>query len=1657
MSFNKTFRLFLSSTFNDMRAERDILQETVFPKLRSYCERHGFTFQPIDLRWGVSNEAGNDQKTMQICLDEVRRCKQALNPHFAIILGDRYGWIPLPASVEAEEFELVKSAILRCYDVDSKEVNYLNLWYRRNDNNVPAEYKLQPKVTSEHQSWEYWSDVEATLREAFKSVVNNELQDLLSDAQKFKYLASATEQEIIEGLFKNHDIAKANIFFFNRQFNNLEQLTPADIARLEENDKAYNNKIEEYNLAYPENKNPAYGITIKHFSDFDHDQLDDSIRASHVNLIERIKANLPVNNTKTYSITLDPTLSRTQDAVTEAYLQQFSEDFYNTIFASMKSEIESFLEADTQLRELNAQYEFLAEKSRIFVGRESFLQKISDYISSETTNSPLIITADSGSGKSALMAKSIQNLLEQQPNNMRILFRFVGTSQYSNTPINLYRSLYHQLMQDESVHLLRDTYFAENEFTLDQVLSDINELSKLLAVIFESYPADKKLVLFIDALDQFVFNDPLDWLPRSLSHHCKIIISTLPDTYQGIHYLPKLKRKFPHHDDMILFLTPFDVSEAKAMIHSSLKAQNRSLTLNQQQILLDAFSQSGSPLYLKIILEEASQWDSYTDVSKEAYPEALDDLIARLFNRLHTHSHHSLSLINFAFAYIACSKDGLPETELFDILSHEASIMDDISNEFYPKPTRLPTAIWARLYAQMSHYITIKEIDGMDQYSFFHRKFNEGAYKLLGSRENAHRRLAHYYQAVYDQTHEFDLSLSSALTELPYQLIMSGQNKRALELLTNFDFLMKKFKLNRTAEVLDDFTLAKNLGIDKLPEHELLNERFYVFNVFIQSNKHILEKGDKDWDSSKIFFQLAIEHADNSPLTNEAEAYERDGKVTFDYVRDVNRDNEMYIAPPSIKLEGHIDTVYDVIKLRDGRLLSWSKDKTLRLWSCDAEPIAVMEGHIGDVKGAIELRDGRLLSWSEDKTLRLWSCDAEPIAVMEGHIGDVKGVNELKDGRLFSWSEDQTIRLWSCQGDVITVLAGHEYYIDNAIELSSGRIISWQSGKNLRLMTREGYVIAQLAGHKSSVRGARELSNGRILSWSRDNTLRLWDHDANAIAVLEGHEKKVISALELRDGRILSWSEDNTLRIWSGDGGAIAVLAGHVEKITKVLELRDGRILSCSWDKTLRLWDCDGKTTAVLSEHEGEVTGVLELSDGRIISWSVDRTLRWWSKEGQYLAVFEDEGVIQGILELNDGRLMSRYNRYHYGIIRILDDEIKYAKKNGYLSPIKNSRVLTTSDAVISPGIIWKKRKEKVFFNPNNSNYDIKTIEFKNRTFLFWCAVWELWNDSGKFLSLLLGHEDDVTGFRELTDDRILSWSRDKTLRLWSANGELIAILEGHDETVRNVIELSNGRILSWSFEELRLWDFHGDIIAVLDHEWGVIGAKEISDGRILSWASDKTIKLWNSNGEQIALLAGHEDEISRALELSDGRILSCSKDKTLRLWRSDGELIAILAGHEDTYIRAKELTDGKILSWSSDKSIKLWTSHGALIVTLPTSSGVDSVIELPDGKILSWTNTNIEIWSQDGSLTESFDKDKLGQMVKQTDFYHYTDWGFCNYQNMAVYEMSDRVYFSNDSREHLRWYSILLKPSIIGNFQESVVVNSDNKIRFLEVVRPNT
>lgn len=50
----KIFRVFVSSTFTDMKEERRILQKDVFLKLEKYCVERGARFHGVDQRWGIT-------------------------------------------------------------------------------------------------------------------------------------------------------------------------------------------------------------------------------------------------------------------------------------------------------------------------------------------------------------------------------------------------------------------------------------------------------------------------------------------------------------------------------------------------------------------------------------------------------------------------------------------------------------------------------------------------------------------------------------------------------------------------------------------------------------------------------------------------------------------------------------------------------------------------------------------------------------------------------------------------------------------------------------------------------------------------------------------------------------------------------------------------------------------------------------------------------------------------------------------------------------------------------------------------------------------------------------------------------------------------------------------------------------------------------------------------------------------------------------------------------------------------------------------------------------------------------------------------------------------------------------------------------------------
>lgn len=86
----RTVRPFVSSTFQDMKAEREELVKFVFPQLRKLCEPRGVTWGEVDLRWGITDEEKAEGRVLPICLAEINNSR----PYFIGLLGERYGSVP---------------------------------------------------------------------------------------------------------------------------------------------------------------------------------------------------------------------------------------------------------------------------------------------------------------------------------------------------------------------------------------------------------------------------------------------------------------------------------------------------------------------------------------------------------------------------------------------------------------------------------------------------------------------------------------------------------------------------------------------------------------------------------------------------------------------------------------------------------------------------------------------------------------------------------------------------------------------------------------------------------------------------------------------------------------------------------------------------------------------------------------------------------------------------------------------------------------------------------------------------------------------------------------------------------------------------------------------------------------------------------------------------------------------------------------------------------------------------------------------------------------------------------------------------------------------------------------------------------------------------
>lgn len=281
-----------------------------------------------------------------------------------------------------------------------------------------------------------------------------------------------------------------------------------------------------------------------------------------------------------------------------------------------------------------------------------------------------------------------------------------------------------------------------------------------------------------------------------------------------------------------------------------------------------------------------------------------------------------------------------------------------------------------------------------------------------------------------------------------------------------------------------------------------------------------------------------------------------------------------------------------------------------------------LKGHKSTVTCLTTLRDGRIITGSDDKTIRIWNsktgkCDL----VLTGAISGVHEIIVLPDNRIITGSRDENIlRIWDTQTGICNnTLAGHSDSIsclEMLVDNTSLLIASGSFDKTARIWDINTYRCNHiLAGHKNYIYKIKNLSEKQIItSGSFDNTMRIWDTmSGDCLKVLMGHTNTVFDIIVLND-KIIS-AGDTTLRIWDIKNDEIKcdIIKAHTAWITK-LYLTDDGVITISLDNTVKKWNLNTKKCEMILSKDNENPLIIS-PDHKLISLAYDNDLIFTIKD----------------------------------------------------------------------------------------------------------------------------------------------------------------------------------------------------------------------------------------------------------------------------------------------------------------------------------------------------------------------------------------------------------------------------------------------------------
>jgi WD40 repeat protein len=1142
----------------------------------------------------------------------------------------------------------------------------------------------------------------------------------------------------------------------------------------------------------------------------------------------------------------------------------------------------------------------VSRMTKDFTGRQWLFDEFDHWLK-QSTGRVFLISGDPGIGKSAIMAQ----LASRHPQVMAFHFCISNLADSLNPDVFV-RSIASQLATQ-----IKEYHEAIKQLNFEQLTRfDSGTLfRRLIADPLKSIHLNEQVIILIDALDESwtdadnnivrVLHDRIEDLPEQV----KVMVSSrkIPDIYD---LLSKYK---PHEIDPVCLENIHDITN---YLNKKFKEQNIADKIkcsepdikNVKDLIIS--KSEGNFLYVKQFIYGIET--ERIDINNvDSFPDGLVGIYISFFDRIFSKSENYEDYRPI-LEVITCLKKPFTARELSTIVH--------ISEFDIRKRMQALSALFP-------------ERNG--RYSPYHKSITDwltgeagSGRKYLLDIDRGRMVICEYLMKRYSKR-DYD---SYLLKYLPYHLIDGERYSELVDLLIDFDFIIRKCSYNMIYDLIKDYHAAFAV----LPEVQdiRLEEREYLERVSEYTGQLILNPEQLPNKEVKI--------ESFTPWTEQQIDREIERIKTTPSKRDI-----LKIFLQFLNSQAHL-------LFRYGNIQGYFMQQA---WNyADSGPFARYVDEY--IKKCDHLK---LLFIPEQRE------EFNPfnpcIRVLQEHTERVVGVSLTFDGKYaVTGSNDNTLKLWDLQsGECLKTVRPHIDYLKTLDATPDLNLVVTSGGSKDTVIKLWNYKDlepkGELKGHVDRINELKITPDGRyVISGSNDCSVKVWDTDTKqCIADFHKHTNCVVCVDISLDGKTgVSGGFDNVIYVWDIPGKiCIRAIEGIEDLGTAVkLSINKDILYSCSgYDgrtikSTIKLWDLNsGELIKTLYGHEYAINCLETTHDGKfLVSASMDRMIKVWNLK-TYTCVKTIEGHVGPVVSMK------------------ITPDMKYIISGGGGQNDNTVRIwdiyqskLPAEDAAYYRNFNHIQVSQKGDFIVNSSRKSVQLRDLK----------------TGKITAELKGHKSHIKQI--ITDDegtKVISASLDKTIRIWDpATLECKGLLEGHTDGILDICLSGDGKKLAscgWDRQIIE-WDLDKNqkIRICQGHESPVIYNAYFRDNKhLLSFSADNTFKIWDSDtGICISVLQVPVKITSSVLMDRKSRIYFGCTDGSIQYWNLQKPEIILQLNEHSGLISSLELVEEEniLFSGSSDNTIRQWdlttgncirtfTGHIGEVVFIRKVPGQDKIV----------------------------------------------------------------------------------------------------------------